>query len=320
MDKIEKLEEKHKNKIEEIKEKQKNKIKNLEDDLNEIRFLYINQTKSSEGSTRHDTARNIEVTRPVFYGSNKDIHPIDFLNRMEENFAIKQTYIGEKIIIVGDCLSNAASNWFTTVRFQMENHDDFKKAFMDESREIQVQIWSQCLSIKQIPANENCREHFATRATKLRHLQAPRLSEEEIVKNIAKHYPGYIRVILVSLPERTILAAMQILGEEGASPRLSENNSPTNQTTEEIIDHKTTTITRTNTEIIGADIIIGTIDHRKMLFQTIAIIIGITDHHQPITITIKTTMTKEIHNKSIKSPWNEVMTKYRQLMTTTLRL
>lgn len=121
--------------------------------------MYTNQAKNNEYNTRHDTTRSIEETRPVFYGNNKDIHQIDFLNRMEVYFAITQTYIGEKIIVVGDCLRNAASNWFTTVCFQMENYDDFKKAFMDEywSHEIQIQIWSQCLSIKQIPANENFR-------------------------------------------------------------------------------------------------------------------------------------------------------------------
>ncbi|KAF5200724.1 hypothetical protein FRX31_009689 [Thalictrum thalictroides] len=109
----------------------------------------------------------------------------------------------------------------------MANYDDFRKAFMDEywSREIQIQIWSQCLSIKQIPDNENFREHFATWATKLRHLEVPRLSEQEIVKNIAKHYPGYLRAILVSLPERTILAAMKILGEEGQNQRGNDNRN-----------------------------------------------------------------------------------------------
>jgi len=121
------------------------------------------------------------------------------------------------IIIVGDCLKAAPLTWFSTIRFQLCNYEEFKKAFIDEywSREIQIQVWSQCLSVKQIPQNVNFREHFATWATKLRHLKVPRLSEKEVVKHIAKHYPGYLRAILISLPERTILAAMKILGEEG---------------------------------------------------------------------------------------------------------
>jgi len=123
----------------------------------------------------------------------------------------------------------------------MENYEDLKKAFMDEywSREIQIQIWSQCLSIKQKPANENFREHFSTWATGQ--------LEQEIVKNLAKHYAGYLREILVSLPERTILAAMKVLAEEGSNPCPPENNlSPNgNQSNRSpITDHRTTPITR----------------------------------------------------------------------------
>ncbi|KAF0751095.1 AP2/ERF domain-containing protein PFD0985w-like [Aphis craccivora] len=39
----------------------------------------------------------------------------------------------------------------------------------------------------------------------LGHFKVPRLSEHEIVKHIARHYPGYLRAILVSLPDCTIL-------------------------------------------------------------------------------------------------------------------
>jgi len=54
---------------------------------------------------------------------------------------------------------------------------------------IQIQVYSQCLSISQIAQNENYRDYFAAWATNLNHLQVPKLSENEILKNIAKHYP-----------------------------------------------------------------------------------------------------------------------------------
>jgi len=124
----------------------------------------------------------------------------------------------KKIIIVGDCLKSAALSWFLTVRFQLICYENFKKSFIEFwSREIQIQVWSQCLSTKQVSANKNYREHFATWTTKLRHLEVPRLSKQEIVKHIAKHYPGYLRAIIISLPFCTILAAMKILEEEGHS-------------------------------------------------------------------------------------------------------
>lgn len=82
------------------------------------------------------------------------------------------------------------------------------------SRGIQMQVWCQCLNV--IPGSQptNYRENIAAWVTKLRHLEVPKLSEEEIVKNIANHYPGYLKAIFISLPERKILNAMKLLSEE----------------------------------------------------------------------------------------------------------
>jgi hypothetical protein len=180
--------------LEKIKIDCADKIEKLKSDYTrEIKVIKENYNRiNSNGYIQeNETPNNTEISRPVYYGNNKDQHPKDFLNRLEEYFAIKQTYVGEKIIIVGDCLKAAAYNWFSTIRFQLCNYEDFKRVFMDEywSREIQIQIWSQCLNTTQIPPNVSYREHFANWANKLRHLETPKLSEAEIVKNIATHYP-----------------------------------------------------------------------------------------------------------------------------------
>jgi len=225
LQKIADNEEKCMNKIIDNERKYQKKIEELEAELNEIKFNNNNKQKYTN-NPRSEPGHISEMTRPSFYGNNRDMHPVDFLHRLDEYFAIKQLYTGEKIIVVGDCLKATALNWFSTIRFQLRDYDDFRKAFIDEywSREIQIQVWSQCLGITHIPQNTNFREHFATWATKLRHLEVPHLSEPEIVKHIAKHYPGYLRAILVSMPERTILSAMKVLGEEGQSqPRKDDN-------------------------------------------------------------------------------------------------
>lgn len=71
-------------------------------------------------------------------------------------------------------------------------------------------------SVPEYPTNpiRHYREHFAHWATKLRNLEIPKLSEEQIVSNIAGHYPGYLRVILISVPERSIINSTKILGTE----------------------------------------------------------------------------------------------------------
>jgi len=132
----------------------------IEEQLNDVKIKYDRNNRQpvhNEHNNKPEQMHNTEISRPIFYGNNRDVHPKDFLYRLKEHFAIKQSYIGEKIIIVGDCLKAAASSWFSTIRFQLTSYDDFKKAFIDEfwSREIQIQVWSQCLSIKHVPANTN---------------------------------------------------------------------------------------------------------------------------------------------------------------------
>lgn len=221
------MEEENTRKIGEIEENYERKIELIELELNEVKIKYDHVNRQPVHNYKPEPTHSTEISRPTFYGNNRDVHPKDFLYRLEEYFAIKQSYVGEKLIIVGDCLKAAASSWFSTIRFQLTNYDDFKKAFIDEfwSREIQIQVWSQCLSTKHIPSNTNYREHFATWATKLRHLEVPRLSEHEIVKHIARHYPGYLRAILVSLSDCNILTAMKVLGEEGQEEQTTENKS-----------------------------------------------------------------------------------------------
>jgi len=223
-------EEIHSQKIRETEEKYKTIIEEMENRyIVTFRNLGDNYQQNSSGQ-KQETYRGpvADITKPLFYGSRRDIHPIDFLNRLNEYFTVKQIiHTDEKLIMAGDCLRATASSWFATIRFQINSFQDFQNTFRDEywSRDIQMQTWSQCLSTKQIQTETSYREHFSYWATKLRHLEVPRLSENEIVSNIAGHYPGYLRAILISLPECTILNAMKILGTEEHRRSVNQENS-----------------------------------------------------------------------------------------------
>jgi len=141
----------------------------------------------------------------------------------------------ERLIIIRNCLKSAASNWYSTIKFQIRDYADFRNEFIDEfwSRQIQIHTWSSFHNTTQIPDNITYREHFSQWASKLRHLQVPELSEEEIVSNIANHYPGYLREILVSLPDKSIINAMKVLSSEESRrnkqvPSTTENSSSKN--------------------------------------------------------------------------------------------
>jgi len=233
-------------KIQESEEKYEKSLRNLENKweekyrtkIEEMENRYINTFGNLKKSQQQNSENRkgeayrgptMDIAKPLFYGNRKDTHPIDFLDRLEEYLAVKQIVnTDEKLIIARDCLKTAARNWFTTIKFQIDNYQGFRHTFKDEywSREIQMQTWSQCLNIRQVLPETNYREHFSYWATKLRHLEVPRLAEAEIVRNIAGHYPGYLRAMLISLSECTILNAMRILGtEEHRRPLTRESNN-----------------------------------------------------------------------------------------------
>jgi len=223
--KIDEIEKEHERKINEMEEKH-------EKEIEEIRIKL--QIAGEVNNLQKDVYRNqiTEMSKPTFFGNNRDQHPKEFLSRLEEYFTIRQILGAERIIVIGDCLKATASQWFSTIRFQLRDYEDFRTLFLEEfwSRSIQMQVWAQCLGINEIPANTNYREHFSCWATKLRHLETPRLSESEIVESIANHYPGYLRAILMSLPTSNIVTALRLLSKEEnrKQPKDTENITNTN--------------------------------------------------------------------------------------------
>ncbi|VVC43292.1 Hypothetical protein CINCED_3A005087 [Cinara cedri] len=120
--------------------------------------------------------------------------------------------VGVDILIVQCQLVGFARNYDAIVNACLiQNYEEFRDIYLNEyrSREIQMQTWSQCLNVQKITHNTNYREHFAYWAMRFHHLEILNVSDEEIIRNIACHYPEYIRALLISLSKRTILAAMK---------------------------------------------------------------------------------------------------------------
>lgn len=170
--KIEDIEEDNKKEIEvtencfkminEMKQQNQNDIDNLK------RMFFVTEKNTY---LRNDDRRNsnIEISKPIFYGNYNDQHPTDFLQNLEEYFKVKQINREEKLIIIRDCIRNAANNWFSTIKFQIKNYSDFRDALIEEfwSREIQIQTWSSCLNTSQVSNNITFREHFSQWASRL---------------------------------------------------------------------------------------------------------------------------------------------------------
>lgn len=233
---IEEVENQHRSEIDKLNENYYRELRNLEqqnnDSIQNLKKMFIDQKQNTNIPNSEHKSSNVEISKPLFYANSKDQHPIEFLQSLEEYFKVKQMTKEEKLIIIRDCLKGTAGNWYSTVKFQIRNYTEFRDVFIDEfwSRPIQIQTWSNCLNTTRVPDNVSYREHFSQWASKLRYLQVPELSEEEIVSNIANHYPGYLRAILVSLPDKSVINAMKVLGTE--ENRRNKSSSTENDNTE----------------------------------------------------------------------------------------
>jgi len=78
---IENIEEKCRKKIENFEEKYKQQIEDVEEKY--IQYMNMNQNKkqlSNEFMQKSYTSHNTEISKPVFFGNYRDLHPKDFLN------------------------------------------------------------------------------------------------------------------------------------------------------------------------------------------------------------------------------------------------
>lgn len=108
--------------IEESKENRKSelemqlKIQNIQLAMSEININTLQNKIKNDKETITEKVTSIEIALPSFYGNNKDLHPKDFLSRIEDYFKIKNIKNMDKIILVNESLKYAAANWYDTVR------------------------------------------------------------------------------------------------------------------------------------------------------------------------------------------------------------
>lgn len=186
---------------------------------NEESLLWLNQKVLDHIHNERSSNRGvpgIKISKPTFCGNDRDANPIDFLEGLEEYFKVKQILDDEKLILVNACLKHAASNWYSNVRHMVNNYGDFKRLFTEEywSSDTQLVTWRQCLALEKIANNLSYREHFVTWWCKLRRIDFHKLTEPEIIRMIAYHYPGCVRVQMLTVAEGTVSAVLKLLEEE----------------------------------------------------------------------------------------------------------
>lgn len=163
---------------------------------------------------------NIEITMPKFYGNNRDIHPKEFLANLDEFFIHKKKNRNNRMLYVRESLQSNAANWYSMIKQSITTYEEFEEMFLDEfwSRELQLHLWGQFMAADRVKDISSYTEYFCNWYQKIKHQDVPKLTTEEIITSIAKHFPGYIQSMLVSLTEKTYRNAINILKAEDNRP------------------------------------------------------------------------------------------------------
>lgn len=181
------------------------------------------------------TLPNVEINYPRFYGNNRDVHPKIYLRKLEKYFERKSIYEEDKLLIVEESLKQNASNWYSIVNYLCNDYESFKVLFLEEfwSRDIQLNVWSQFSMANRVNGIKSYREYFGSWVQKVKYLDFLELNESEIINIIAKHFPGYIQAILVSMPIKSFMEATNLLGREDAYNNNYNNDQNINKNTED---------------------------------------------------------------------------------------
>lgn len=184
---------------------------------------------------------NLEINCPKYYGNNRDFHPKVYLQKIELYFRRRGINEGDKLLIVEESMKGNAANWYSIVSYLCCDYENFKVLFLEQfwSREIQLSIWSQFTTASRITDVRSYREYFGNWIQRVRYLDAPKLSESETINIIARHFPGYIQAISVSMPNKTYLEATNLLGREDAYRTQNDIKNTQNNTNDQYANKNT---------------------------------------------------------------------------------
>lgn len=173
--------------------------------------------KKIQGSTppvQVEQKTTVDIPRPTFEGIEGTDHPKKFLRALDTYISHKKVIEEEKILLIESCLKGRAAKWFTMIKDATLHVEYFKQLFLKYffSENTQWGIFIKCTEAGKTPIKENYQEHFHKWMDELKYLDSPKITEEQAVNLIVKHFPISIQAYLQST-EKTFLSIWEKLGE-----------------------------------------------------------------------------------------------------------
>jgi hypothetical protein len=171
----------------------------------------MNNIRSEETTQR---TNNIDITMPNFSGEDNE-HPKMFLKNLETYITHKKVTTVDRIIVIENCLKGKAAKWFSMIKDTTPTEETFKQLFLKHffSEDKQWNIFIKCTEAGKKPITNNFQEHFHLWMAELKYLDSPKLTEEQAINLITKHFPIAIQAYIQTTRERKFLNIWEKLGE-----------------------------------------------------------------------------------------------------------
>lgn len=177
----------------------------------------LQNTKNNDNSVNTITTRPaVDITAPTFSGENKEEHPKQFLKEINNYLEHKQiTTRKEIMLVIENNLRGKAARWYTMIKDAALDEATFNELFLKHffSESHQWDIFIKCTEAGKKPIKKNFQEHFHHWMAELKHLDSPKMNEEQAINLITKHFPISIQAYIQTTNERKFLPIWEKLGE-----------------------------------------------------------------------------------------------------------
>lgn len=156
-----------------------------------------------------------EMMLPTFSGNNSDAHPKQYLKDLEIYIQRKRIPKEDECIIIGNSLKGRATSWYTMIKDATPDFCTFKNLFLKHffSDKKQWDIFIQCTEAGKTPIKSGYQAHFHKWMTELKYLDTPKITEEQGIKLVIKHFPIAIQAFLEGSTEKHFLNVWEKLDE-----------------------------------------------------------------------------------------------------------
>lgn len=143
------------------------------------------------------------------------------------------------MLAIENALYGKAAIWFRMIKDEAPNEELFKQLFLKQffSERKQWEIIMKCAEAGKKPIKNNFQEHFYFWMTELKHLDSPKIEEEQAINLITKHLPIEIQAFIQTIQPKKFLSIWEKLEE------LENNNLPAEE------NEKRETVTQSKRDI-----------------------------------------------------------------------